>query len=422
MRLRSGDRVVIVGGGPAGSFAALHLLRLAAARGLRLDVRLYEPRDFSKPGPQGCNMCAGIVSSRVVRGLHRLKIEVPLDVVQARIRTYVLHLPDAEIAITQPDPTRKILSVYRGGGPRKMDEPLPSFDAFLFRLALAEGAVHVPERVRAIRRGGDGRPQVITQAGDCLDADFLILATGVNGRQPEMDPAFGYRPPRRARMMQREVLRPGELSRDAVHVWFSRLPWVKFGAFIPKGRFADLSLMGRDMPSDGIDRFLQDVGAQAPENFCQCAPYISLGRARRVCGERWVAVGDAAVTRLYKDGIGSAFYTAQAAMRAAVMHGISARALWLGYGTYAWRIWYDNLYGYLLFWLWAVTLRTPWLLRAWVQVVQFEQAQGRFPLHKRVLWGMFTADEPYQRLFWLTLHPTALRRLLRFLFARERNA
>ena len=75
MQLINGNRVVIVGGGPAGSFAALHLIRYARESGISLEVRILEPRDFSRPGPGGCNKCAGIVSSVLKQDLQTLGLD-----------------------------------------------------------------------------------------------------------------------------------------------------------------------------------------------------------------------------------------------------------------------------------------------------------------------------------------------------------
>ena len=75
--LANGSRVCIVGGGPAGSFAALHLLDQAARHGLQLEVLIFEPRDFTRPGPTGCNRCAGILSSRLIAGVEALGVILP---------------------------------------------------------------------------------------------------------------------------------------------------------------------------------------------------------------------------------------------------------------------------------------------------------------------------------------------------------
>src|SRR3989304_9974640 len=76
VRLAPGSRVLIAGGGPAGSFSALHLLHYARQAGLDLEVILLEPRDFGQPGPGGCNKSAGIFSSTLIRVLQGLGLRL----------------------------------------------------------------------------------------------------------------------------------------------------------------------------------------------------------------------------------------------------------------------------------------------------------------------------------------------------------
>lgn len=76
-RLVDGSRVAVIGAGPAGSFFSCFLLSMAERAGLTLDVDLYEPRDFRRPGPQGCNMCGGIVSESLVQNLAMEGISLP---------------------------------------------------------------------------------------------------------------------------------------------------------------------------------------------------------------------------------------------------------------------------------------------------------------------------------------------------------
>ena len=145
------NRVCIVGGGPAGSFAALHLLQLSKLHNLHLDVRIFEPRDFSRPGPSGCNRCAGILSSRLWGNLSELGLSIPEEILQAELQAYTIHLNGESIHLERPDPARRIVSVYRGGGPRMIEgAPEASFDNFLLHQAVNRGAIHVSNRVREV--------------------------------------------------------------------------------------------------------------------------------------------------------------------------------------------------------------------------------------------------------------------------------
>ena len=408
IRLKNGDQVCIVGGGPAGSFAALHLLRLARKANLDLQVLIFERRNFSTPGPAGCNRCAGVLSSRLLHGLETLGLSLPAEVVQASIHAYTVYLDGEPTSVEQPDPGRGIVSVYRGGGPRlSPNGPLASFDRFLLDQAIESGAQLIPRFVRRIT--WEGRP-IVMISGKSYPADLLVLATGINGRSP-LDRAFGYQPPPTQIMAQDEVLRPPEWPDNRVSAYFRDPPGLTFGALIPKGDYLNISLLGRGLSTEAVAEFLEAQGLAAsllPGSLCGCTPRIAVGSARGFYGDRWVAVGDAAVTRLYKDGIGSAYHTAQRAMQVAVGEGIAAADFRRGFLPLCKSISRDNSYGRRLFNLWALTLRSARLLQAWRRATQSEarlNPEGR--IHARVLWGMMTGDEAYRELFWLAVSPRA---------------
>ena len=139
---------------------------------------------------------------------------------------------------------------------------------------------------------------------------------------------------------------------------------------------------------------------------------MAVGPARGYYADRLAVIGDAAVSRLYKDGIGTAFLTAEAAARTAVERGVAAADFAIGYRPVCRRIARDNLYGHLLFRLWAGTRRRPFLLSGWRRAVEAERSRPpEAHLFTRVLWGMFTGDETYRDIFWLTLSGPALWRL-----------
>src|SRR4030042_1165040 len=101
-RIETGSRVAIVGGGPAGSFFALYLLKYARERGIRPEITIYEPREFNELGPKGCKGCAGILSMSLLRNLGELSLTLPEEIIQRRIERYTVHSPYTSITISNP--------------------------------------------------------------------------------------------------------------------------------------------------------------------------------------------------------------------------------------------------------------------------------------------------------------------------------
>lgn len=403
---------MIVGGGPAGCFTALHLLNFAAQAHLALEIVILEPRDFSQAGPRGCNKCAGILSSTLLSNLKSLGLDLPQQVIQAELTNYTLHLADLTLTLQKPDTTRRIASVYRGSGPR-LGEPnyAGSFDAWLLKQAQERGARLERVRAQAIEPGN--RPKVLLNQNQFLEADLVVVATGVNSRSP-LDPVWNYEPPRTEAMAQDEIPITNDLLDSSVHIYFDYPPNLIFGCLIPKGNYANVSLLGHGLGSDSVADFLQGQSLDkllipGMSLLCGCAPKVAVSPARKYYADRMVAVGDAAVTRLYKDGIGSAFLTSQAAARTAIQLGVSKHDFSAGYHPVCRRIAIDNLYGRLLFNAWSFARSSPTVFAKWKRMMRTE---AELPLsqqvHSRAVWSMFTGDESYREIINLLLSKPAI--------------
>jgi flavin-dependent dehydrogenase len=427
MRIENESRVAIIGGGPAGCFSAIHLLNRAREAGLRLDVRIFDPR-FGEDvkGVAACKGCAGIVSANAVQAIESIGLNVPARVVQEVIEEYRVHILGQIIRLPQPRPGRKILSVYRGRGPRtNTGEPVESLDSYLLSEAVARGAAYVPERVRSLEWGTG--PVVRTET-NTFAADFIVLATGVNHR-PITDSFFDYSPPPTGSMAQDEIRKPPDWPAHTVVAFFGEPKGLVFGAMVPKKQFLNVSLMGYQMGPDPIHDFyraqkesIDKYFSAVPEGCCGCSPRVPLQSAQRYFGDRWVAVGDAAVARLYKDGIFSANFTAESAMRTAFETGIDAESFRTGYAPTARRIALDNRYGEILFRISTAIVQSSRLSAAFLYSLRLDE---RRPPEKKILarliWGMLTGDESYRELFRMSFRPRELAEIGREILRRSRQ-
>jgi flavin-dependent dehydrogenase len=419
MMLEDGSRVGVIGGGPAGSLFAYFLLSFAERMDLDLTVDIYEPRDFSKPGPGGCNMCGGIVSESLVQMLAVEGINLPPTVVQRGIDSYVLHSDRGSVKIDTPLHEKRIAAVHRGGGPRDVQEvKWGGLDGHLLALAQKLGANVLPDRVSDVG-WDDGRPQVRAEE-TAQTYDLVVGATGVNSSGWQLFENLGFtcRRPTTTKAYITEV----NLGQDVIsqhfgssmHMFLLNIPRLDCAAIIPKGDYLTVCLLGQDIDRELISAFLESpvVKRCFPDTWdpsqgpCHCSPKINVRQAARPYIDRAVLVGDCGVTRLYKDGIGAAYRTAKAAARTAVFSGVSAA----DFQKYYWPLYRsiagDNRYGSLIFAIvhWIKALGP--LVGGVMKMSAKEQAgPGAARRMSIVLWDMFTGSAPYRDTFYRTLDP-----------------
>ena len=83
-------------------------------------------------------------------------------------------------------------------------------------------------------------------------------------------------------MAQDEVVRPENWLSDEVNAYFQRPPGLNFGAIIPKGRFLNISLLGKGFTRDSVDEFItaqnltETLQYDPSSSMCGCNPRIAV--------------------------------------------------------------------------------------------------------------------------------------------------
>ncbi len=429
--LEDGSRVAVIGGGPAGSFFSYFLLGLAERMGVDLKVDIYEPRDFTLPAPQGCNMCAGVVSETLVQNLAAEGIHLPASVIQRAVDSYVLHTDVGSQRIHAAFFEKRIGAISRGGGPRGVRETgFQGFDDYLLSLARDRGANVIRMRVTGLEKV-DGYVQVRTPSGVTSGYDLLVVAAGVNTALLKLfeEGASGYRPPVTTKTAIREYFLGRETIEksfgDSLHVFLLDIPGLDFSMIVPKGDYVSVCMLGKEIDEGVMKAFLTApaVKNSFPDGWrwdrpvCQCLPRINARAAIRPYADRVVFIGDSGVTRFYKDGLGAAYRAAKAAATCAVLEGISAEDFRKYYAPFYSRMEADNHFGRFIFFVAHILQRLRIARKALVRAVAAEQrSPGRSQRMSSVLWDTFSGSAPYQDVFFRTLHPAFITRFVIGLF------
>lgn len=432
LSLQTGARIGVVGAGPAGCFFAHFALQAARLRGLDIQVVLYDGKSFARSGPVGCNMCAGVVAATLVDRLREMGMSLPENVVQRRVHGYLLHTLVGRLTLLPPVTSGPIYTVFRGNGPRgSAAGDRASFDDYLLEHVRHLGATVISEPVVNIRlpRQGAEKAAVTRQSGAVDEVDLVVGAFGMHGPLARLvaDLGFGYRPPPSTHGYQAELLLgEDQVSRffgDAVHIFALNLRGITFAAITPKRQHVTVTLVGDAAGPQALLTFLDHplVRAHVPPDwqpspdYCHCRPKVASGTCRHPYTDRLVVIGDASNSRLYKNGLESAYVTGRAAAETAVEHGISSEAWERHYLPVCRSIAQDSLFGHALFWtkdhLFSVRPLARMLVRA------ADREQQLYPSPDRIinqsLWSMFTGDRSYRWIARTALRPRVQARFWR---------
>lgn len=449
--LSDGATVVVVGGGPAGSFFAIRALRRARELGQTLDLTILERKTevcFYRPVAfcswEGCNYCAGGISPQLADVLRENGISLPEEVIETVATDITVHGDWKSIRLPVPE-GREMLTVFRGSRPKQRPGRYTNFDSFLLHRAVEEGAQVLTAEVRDIRRSTNGRPVVgyrlATQEGEKeIEADFVAVATGVN-RNPGMDlrsdPLFSaltkvmprLRPPKVRKAVISEMQAEEDLllsMEGEVHFaqYGSRDLPIEMSSFIPKGKWITVVLLGKSVDRADrsqylqiVDRFiaLPHIRRVLPrgvhlQTVCACHPNMSVGAARNHFNDRIALVGDMAVSRLYKDGLYSAYVTGSALADCILTEGVDRASLKKRYAPVVRRFDLDNRFGRVVFLLSRIVFSNPNLSRVVYQALITERKTKRQQKRQLagVLWKIASGDDSYRRVFRIMIRPASI--------------
>jgi len=462
-RLENNDSVAIVGGGPAGSFFAITLLREARRLNLHIDVVIVEKRrpvgqDTDSFHCKGCNFCAGVISPRMNEVLDQLGLVVRDEIIEEHIEYVWIQGQWKNFRLRVPK-DMKMYSVFRGSLPGRRIGDCDGFDAFLLGEAVKEGARILLGDAQAVAYGASGKPIVTvrTQAGErvLLDASFITFATGINAHLgvdygddglfasiKQLNPAFVPSRSRKAFIFELEV---GEeyLQRNMrreVHFieYGSKRLEVEHAAILPKGKFLTVAMIGRCidqavLPRNSqqmvydfltlpqIARILPDI--EGAPIACACAPRMTAITAESPFGDRFAIIGDAAGSRLNKDGLFSAYVTASQLAHVLLHDGIDKQSLARGYGKVIKRLAADNRFGRLVLGMSRVAFTRSMASRITYQAFATEQKvrdERRRPLSV-VLWKIASGTAEYREVLLEMFSYSVLRSFLTGLAVTVRN-
>ncbi|HLE17012.1 MAG TPA: tryptophan 7-halogenase [Syntrophales bacterium] len=406
--LKNNSKVGIIGAGPAGTFFALHLMRMGSEKGRKFDITIFDSKLFTDTGARGCNMCAGAISSTLFNNLTKLDFVIPREVLKDKVTGYVMHLK-GETGFIDVDPSSSIYTVFRSAGPVFSAEKIRGFDQVLLDFAVKEGARFVNQRVKKVIAGSKEKISLIYgEDGREWEGDLLVGAFGVNSRIVE-NLKFGYKPPKCWSACQTEI----EVSEDfaeetiqnKIHIFNTENPKIKYIAFTPKGNFITVTAIGENVKRVDVEKSLKEdaIASYLPPNYtckCHCHPKIPINIARNPFSDRFVIIGDAAASRYLKNGIESAFFTGKWAASTALHHGLSSEDFKRNYYSLCRSVFfYDNVYGKILFGIYDLLSNSSVISRVNIKILMEERGKSDdSKILSLIFWHLFTGDAPYSHI------------------------
>ena len=408
--LQNNSRVVIIGGGPAGSACALALKRKAAQLNRNLEVILIEGKQFA--GELHHNQCVGVLSPPLPQLMEdELGIPFPNQLSKTEITGYVLHSKEEEITLdSSVEPSIAVRRVQ--------------FDEYMLNQVKEHGVTVLSARAVDVEFNQEG--VVIYTENAPVQADVVVGAFGLDdGSGALFERACEYKPPKALSAVvmkyhpDEEVMKA---SGNRIHAFLPAHRQIEFGGITPKGDHLTINIAGKSVNSHLMWDFLKmpqvsyliDNLERFGKNNSNDVRFFK-GRfpctlARNYYGDRYVMIGDAAgLVRSFKgNGVTSGVQTGVRAAKAMLLTGISKEAFHDDYRRANDDIISDLPYGRIMRYF-TINLARYGLLDSVIRAARTDLGlQG-------ALLGAVSAHIPYKPVLFDSLQPGRMFGVLRAL-------
>lgn len=434
VRLNPGSRVIVLGGGPGGSFFAILLLKQAKKIGKPIQVLII---DRQVQTIKGCESCVSIISPRLQKGLAKNQIKLPQQVICEKFSHIWIHGLWKNFPLKIPS-GQTIFSVFRGIQPPATPGAPQGLDGFLLQKAVEAGAEVLVGEARAIKLSPLNKPRVTLKSalGEeiSIEGDFVSICTGVHphsmpgersdtllGSYQAINPLFK---PSKTRPSLIFELKPGSkyLKKHMNQEFYLMVTGSKkldldHIFLVPRGDYLTVALVGKTIdrasfPQDSlaiiktflsfahIQTLLPGLTLENTPLACTCCTHMAVEPAQAPFSKGIAMAGDALGARLYRDGLFSAFVSAQALAHTVTHRGVDEKSLAQGYGWVSQWLKTDNHYAKRVIGLTQAILKSPLLNRILYQSFASEmkfKERGKWPLGE-VLWKIASGDADYKTL------------------------
>ena len=282
-------RVLIVGGGPAGSACALSLVRQASRLGRRVKVTLFEHKSFGTH----YNQCMGVLSPPIEQIMHDcLGLSLPGELIQRRVKGYWLHTDRRSIYLTDSSSADPELSLVT----RRV-----FLDGYLLAKVESAGVDIFSTRVNDLEFNSD-RVNLYAESGS-FEGDVLVGAFGLDRQMCEaLGRKTGYRAPDFLETVVTKM-HPGQELVDSfgdqIHAFLPRRKEIEFAALVPKGDHITAIAAGGKVTSSTLREFLASPACSKVLKFPYQTDDIFKGNfpicpAKNFYGNRYITIGDSA--------------------------------------------------------------------------------------------------------------------------------